>query len=391
MKKSLLALAALGAFAGAASAQSSVTLFGVVDVSGRSVTNVVANPAGPAGSTVSRRLNTLATDGIASSRLGFRGVEDIGGGLRAGFWLEGALAPDVGGGAKTAATTNGTTANGQDWQRRSTVSLIGGFGEIRLGRDYTPDFWNHTLYDPFGTNGVGNSTNTFGALNGSTALVRASNTIGYLLPNLGGVFGQVQVQAAEGATGQQHIGGRIGYGGGPVNVAVSFGRTTVSEVGFSDAKWTRINVGGSFRIGSFMTLMAQYNRGTADSDRARFQPGYAAGTDLDNVDVDHILVGGVIPFGASSIKFSYVRSDTKDGRNNGAANLSNRDASQFAVGYQYDLSKRTAIYATGARISNKSGTTARPIGGTYSISGAVAAPASGKSSTGLEAGIRHTF
>ncbi len=387
MKKSLLALAALVAFAGAASAQSSVTLFGVVDVNARSVTNTVAQGTG----SVSRRVNTLSTDGIASSRLGFRGVEDIGGGVRAGFWLEAALSPDTGAQGGAAGSAGTVTYN-----RRSTVSLMGGFGEIRLGRDYTPDFWNHTVYDPFGTNGVGSSVNTFGTFNTSTALVRANNTIGYFLPNLGGVFGQFQVSAAEGETGQKHIGFRVGYGGGPVNVALAYGRTDVNNTGFSTAKWTRVNLGGSFNLG-FMTLMAQYNRGVGDSPRvATATPAPPAGTTDDNVELNHYLIGGAIPFGASTIKFSYVGSDLKDSRNNGGANLSNRDASQFALGYQYDLSKRTALYGTGSRISNKKGTTARPIGGTYSVptgvsAAALAAPASGKASTGIEFGVRHTF
>ena len=73
MKKSLLALAVLGAFAGAASAQSSVTLFGIVDVNARYV------------KTGDVKIKSLGTDGINSSRLGFRGVEDLGGGLKAGF------------------------------------------------------------------------------------------------------------------------------------------------------------------------------------------------------------------------------------------------------------------------------------------------------------------
>ena len=77
MKKSLLALAVLGAFAGVASAQSSVTLFGIVDVNAKYVKNDGS----------SRRVS-LSTDGINSSRLGFRGVEDLGGGLKASFVLE---------------------------------------------------------------------------------------------------------------------------------------------------------------------------------------------------------------------------------------------------------------------------------------------------------------
>ena len=134
MKKSLLALAALTAFAGVASAQSSVTLFGLVDLNVRGVDNGIGTRS------------TLNQDGLGSSQIGFRGVEDLGGGLKAGFWIEGGMSPDTGG-------------TGQNWQRRSTVSLMGGFGEIRLGRDYTPTFWNHTVFDPFGTNGVGSQTN----------------------------------------------------------------------------------------------------------------------------------------------------------------------------------------------------------------------------------------
>ncbi|MDO8419003.1 MAG: porin, partial [Rubrivivax sp.] len=166
MKKSLLALAALTAFAGVASAQSSVTLFGVVDMSVRTVDNDNGSRT------------VMANDANASNRLGFRGVEDMGGGLRAGFWIEGGMTPDNG------------TASGQTWQRRSTVSLMGGFGELRLGRDYTPTFWNHTVFDPFGTNGVGSQTNVqTTAGSGATSLVRANNTIGYFLPAMGGLYG----------------------------------------------------------------------------------------------------------------------------------------------------------------------------------------------------------
>src|SRR5258706_15377894 len=136
MKKSLLALAVLGAFAGVASAQSNVTLFGIVDLSAKSVKNG-SNDA----------LRTMATDGINSSRLGFRGVEDLGGGMSAGFWLEAGLAADagnLGGSNGLAAPTNGSA---NTFNRRSTVSLMGGFGELRLGRDYTPAFCDTTGFD----------------------------------------------------------------------------------------------------------------------------------------------------------------------------------------------------------------------------------------------------
>ena len=104
---------------------------------------------------VSRR--ALANSGYNSSRLGFRGTEDLGGGLAASFWLE-------------APITNDDGATGvASFARRSTVSLSGGFGELRLGRDYTPTFWNDTVFDPFGTNGVGsNLINTANGFNAET-------------------------------------------------------------------------------------------------------------------------------------------------------------------------------------------------------------------------------
>lgn len=350
MKKSLLALAALTAFAGVASAQSSVTLFGIVDLGVRGVDNGIGTRS------------TLTQDGNASSRLGFRGVEDLGGGLKAGFWIEGALGPDTG------------NASGQTWQRRSTVSLMGGFGELRLGRDYTPTFWNHTVFDPFGTNGVGSQTNLMtqqnavqngsagGGTSGinvlgstSTTLVRADNTIGYFLPSLGGLYGQVQVALGEGATGNEYMGGRIGYAAGPVNVAVAYGETKDS-IGTADLKAG--NVGASFNMG-FMTLMGQYHEYKAGSAK---QTAY--------------LIGVTVPLGAGTLKASY-----------GMTNLKpiDRDATQVAIGYVYDLSKRTAVYVHASQVDNDAGL--RFVAGGGGKTNGVG----GFKSTGYELGLRHSF
>ena len=136
MKKTLIALAVLAA-AGAASAQSSVVLFGIVDAT-------IAHGSG----NVSNK-TFLTNSGYNSSRLGFRGVEDMGGGMNAGFWLEAGLSNDDGQGAGTnsnnqAAGSGASVAGrqGLTFNRRSTVSLGGSWGEIRLGRDYTPQFWS---------------------------------------------------------------------------------------------------------------------------------------------------------------------------------------------------------------------------------------------------------
>ena len=336
MKKSLLALAALTAFAGVASAQSSVTLFGIVDLSVNSVKN----------GSLSQKL--LSSDQLNSNRLGFRGVEDLGGGMRAGFWLEGAMSPDNG------------TAGGQTWQRRSTVSLMGGFGEVRLGRDYTPSFWNYTIFDPFGTNGMGSSLNIVSTLSsGATTLVRANNTVGYFLPAAGGVYGQVQVAAGEGATGNKYFGGRLGYAGGPVNVAVAYGKTDKTGAMIDD--YTDINFGGSFNMG-FMSLMGTYSK-----------------RDYSTADQKNIMVGLTVPFGQSTLKAAY---------NTASGSAKSLEAKQISFGYQYDLSKRTAIYATVSSLNNDGDAAT---GARFTIGQGPAQTRGGDSSKGYNLGVRHSF
>jgi predicted porin len=353
MKKSLLALAALTAFAGAASAQSSVTIGGIVDLAARSV----KNPAG--------ELKTLSPEGMQSNRLIIRATEDMGGGLRAGFWLEAAIAPDTGGGASGGAP--GATGGGLTWQRRSTLSVMGNFGEIRLGRDYTPTFWNHTLFDLFNTVGVAAQTNLHAGANplasGAGTFTRANNTIGYFLPSgLGGLYGQVMVAAGEGVavtpasggTANKYMGGRLGYAAGPVNVAAAWGKTS-KEGGMRDdlVAW---NVGGSYNFG-FMTLLGQYH-----------EYKYFGQTQKN------AYAGASIPFGASTIKLTYGKAG------------SFRSATQIGAGYQYDLSKRTALYSNFAQVDNKTGSNF-----TASGSGLGVGTATGFKSTGYEFGVRHAF
>lgn len=355
MKKSLLALAALTAFAGAASAQSSVTLFGVVDVNARNVKN------GSAGS-----IKSLSTDGNASSRLGLRGVEDLGGGMRAGFWIEGGLGADIG---SQGGGNGGATATGAQWNRRSTVSLMGGFGEVRLGRDYTPTFWNHTIFDPFGTNGVGSSTNiispapTVAPFGTAQTLVRANNSIGYFLPGgLGGLYGQVMIAAGENQVpGNKYTGFRLGYAAGPLNVAFAYGKTG-TQTGATGAM-KAMNLGGSFNMG-FMTLMGQYHK---------YEEGPVR-------DLTNYLIGGSVPMGAGAFKFSLGKtSRTLDSR-------AERDASQMVLGYTYDLSKRTTLYTHFSRVKNDAG-----LNYTAGVGGPARAAGTSFTSTGYEFGVRHNF
>ena len=368
MKKSLLALAALTAFAGAASAQSSVTLFGVVDLAVRQLDyNGVQQ-------------SQLATDGNASSRLGFRGVEDLGGGMKAGFWLEGSLSADTG--TMPLASIDGGSGNAAAiFQRRATVSLMGNFGEVRLGRDYTPTFWNWTVFDPFGTNGVGAATNlgleVAGLAPGGSysTLVRSNNTVGYFLPAMGGIYGQVMMSACENVSGNKYAGGRIGYAAGPINVAASYGTTAVTP----SVDGTNWNAAGNFNAGAIGTFSAFYGE-----------------LEVGSLKQKNAYVGYQIPFGATTLKASYgevKRSGTPAtvlcGAVVSASCVAQGDAKQIALGFTYDLSKRTALYGTYAQIQNN-GTRFRS--GALATAGAQAAYLSlGKDSTGYEFGVRHSF
>lgn len=364
MKKSLIALAALTAFAGAASAQSSVTLFGIVDAAYAHV----SNSGGPSAT-------GLTNSGLNSSRLGFRGIEDMGGGLRAIFWIEGALSNDDG------------NAAGQTWQRRSTVALAGNFGEIRLGRDYTPSFWNLTVYDPFGTVGVGQyqgigmigaagATAGVAATTAGVNAVRANNTIGYFLPgNLGGFNGQFQVafgeQLSSAANKSQadYFGFRLGYGAGPLSVHYGYGNSKGAS-GASNIKYN--NLGASFDMG-VAKLMGQWSQ-------------EKAGT---GAKVRGMLIGATVPMGQGELRASYADFDVKGTAGSGASaiNANPNDWSKMAIGYGYNLSKRTQMYATYARVSND-GTQNKAVNNN-GLSAGNAVP--GKNSTGYELGVRHAF
>ena len=339
MKKSLLALAVLGAFAGVASAQSSVTLFGTVDLSAKYVKN-----------DGSARRVSLSQDGINSSQLGFRGVEDLGGGLKASFILLSGVSADTG-------RDSGDTA-GKAFNRKATVSLLGGFGEVRLGRDYTPTFWNNTIFDAFGTNGLGDSSHVGLGLFQST-FVRADNSIGYFLPsNIGGVYGQFMVAAAEGVNTGKYVGGRVGFAAGPFDIAGAYAQSGI--VG-STEKAKTANIGGSYDLG-VVKLMGYYDQ-------------------TKQLTVKQTRVSGsvVVPLGQGEIhaSFSQGKLDT----------AAAPKAQQLALGYVYNLSKRTAMYGTVAQVSNKNGATASIAGGTAQT----AAPTASGKSKGFEVGVRHFF
>jgi predicted porin len=353
MKKSLLALAVLGAFAGAASAQSSVTLWGVVDLSANNIKN---------GSTTTQ---LLASDQLNSNRLGFRGIEDLGGGLKAGFWLEAGMnnaTGYAGGGSGNVAAGDSNSA--QLFNRRSTVSLISDkLGELRIGRDYDPSFWNTVFDDVNGANGLGEGLNLISGLgSGATTIARANNSIGYFLPSgIGGVYGQAMVAAGQGLPGNKYYGGRIGWGAGPIDVNASYGDTKTNNPG--DFKmW---NLGGSWNFG-VATLYGFYNE-----------------TKWNNLKEGVYEVSVSVPIGQLELRGVYGHANNSGTTQSGVSTDAN-DANLYSVEAVYNLSKRTAMYATFAEIKNKGAA------GFTVIPGA-AGSAVGTNSTGYNLGIRHSF
>ena len=335
-KPSLLALAALAlTAAGSASAQSNITLFGVVDLGIRHVNNA------------GTKQKQMSTDGLQSSRLGFRGIEDMGGGLKAGFWLESALSADTG-------TTNAT----RFWHRRATVSLSSNnLGELRLGRDLVPTWTAMADFDPFGTVGIGDTGRLISLPGGVDTQIRADNMVSYFTPALGGFYGQLSVAAGEGVAGKKYMGGRGGFRSGPIDVSLAYSQT---EVTTDDVKLAV--VGGSYDFGMLKVMAsAQQAEYQADKDR-------------------HYNVGATAPLGPGLIRGSYTKADGS------GPGIGNRDADQFAIGYVHNLSKRTALYGTYAQIKNK-GTATYTVG---NISG-FTMPTTQEDSKGFELGLRHSF
>lgn len=352
MRKSVMIVALLGA-SGAATADSSLTVFGVADAA---LTRISGSGAG------SR--TGLSSGGNAASRLGFRGMEDLGGGLSAGFWLESAVGLDTGG------------ASGLTFQRRSTLSLLGPWGELRLGRDYAPSWWNIALLDPYGARGVGTSQafNNFGY-----NAIWNNNSIGYFLPrSLGGLYGQVQIAFGEKGSSSfnkkqgDSWGGRLGYASGPLNVAIAY--TEYKQViGASDVAPVAIgrnlkmaNIGATWDLG-WIKPVAYYG-----VERVSDAP---AGANR----LDSLLLGATAPLGKGELRATIARYDLKQSAN---------DFRKVSLGYGHSLSKRTQLYATVARLSNK-GASARSLSADGMA--ALGPIRAGGSSTGVDLGLRHSF
>ena len=366
MKKSLIALAVLAA-SGAAMAQSSVTLFGIVDTN-VSYLDGVSNAAG----TNTESKYGIGTSGNATSRLGFRGVEDLGGGLKAGFHLEGEIFGDDG------------NASGFNFKRRSTVSLAGGFGEVRLGRDLTPGYSKTSSYDLFGQVGIGqfmgwsdwNGDNqTTANSNNDANGIRSSNMISYYTPNFSGFtaglgYGFDEKADTTNSKKGRYVGGYVAYDNGPLSVALSYDESSALTLGsgataVNGADRNRLTLGGSYDLNVVkLNAILQQTKDDVPGGSER--------------KVNAYMLGASAPVGAGEVKLQYALYDQK---------AIDSKAHQISLGYVHNLSKRTAVYGTVAYMDNKD---ASKLNLSAKGLGTIDARA-GDSQTGVQVGIRHSF
>lgn len=349
MKKSLLALAVLGAFAGAAQAQTAVTIYGVVDAGvsrgygdeAAAFTNSAANntTAATAGRVGARTF--LHSGGSAGSRLGFRGTEDLGNGLSGIFTLEHGFTVDNGGFADTTRMFN----------RQAFVGLKSNtFGTVSLGRQQNLVRLALLDFDPFALGYAGTSANLL-----STYGQRMDNSLKYATPSFGGFTAEVIYgfgERNETDEGQQYE-GSLGYANGPIGVKL---------VHHTSRGITQGGIGGGIPLARTNAIFGSYNFGMAklalgfmDNDVSGagtavtpanatalgLGPTGPGGTTTESRDY---LVGLTVPFGPNTLRASYIRKNDRTALE--------ADATQYALSYDYALSKRTSFYTSWARINS---------------------------------------
>jgi predicted porin len=318
MKKIAL-VAALAAFAVPAFAQSSVTLWGRIN------TTVESQKTGNAD-----RIAVLQNN---ASRLGFKGMEDLGGGLKASFWLEHGLNSDDG------------KASGDFWNREAAVQLSGAFGAVKLGR-WTPGSYFATAdYISMHNHDTGTSEDRLYSGAGFTS----KNKVGYFTPSYAGFTGELALHAGEGAPGDARGYDLSGnYDQGPLHLGAGY-----SKQGSGKQYAVRgLYELGAFTFGGYYQMEDAGTGSNATRNIGRVSAMYTMGASEFHVNVGGTEAGGL----SAALGNNY--------RTNGAK--------QYTLGYNYNLSKRTKVYGFYTAIDS----TARNSVGDFSS---------------LAAGIRHNF
>jgi predicted porin len=402
MKKSLLAVAVLGAFAGAANAQSSVTLYGIGEATleiGRKATQTTVqqaiNPAtgaiivsnvASAQSKPSLRLQDGNSEGLGSSRFGLRGVEALGGGLSASFQFEagfriddGTVTPGGGGNGGGSGDSGGAF-----FGRTAKIGLSGDFGSVELGRMVNPAFAVQ------GNSWAAGASNGLFDAGASTAApmggVRTSNAIQYTTPNLGGFTAKLLYGAPE-AKGSSTVGTvttttpanpkvdlALEYANGPIYVGFGYDRAKTGSIGAatvgSDVKG--YTFGGSFDLG-FVKPFVNYTR----------QEGVTTNTPVTLpllptpivvaspravLDESSWSIGATMPLGTMRLVAGYGSSKTDVTVNQVAGTATGEiEEKAFQLGLLVPLSRRTTItsnfgqykseWPAGALLKNAAGQT----------------------------------
>ena len=328
MKKSLIAIAALAA-AGAAAAQSSVTMYGQVNTGYEYSKTDITNKSGVKTTT---KTTGFQNDRVKTSRLGFKGEEALGNGLSATFALEmGFNAND------------GTFKSGAAFDRKATVGLKGAFGEVRIGKDSTP---------------MNEFDGSFKAIDRTTTLAKqvAGRDASWEGRPTGlfynGSFSGVSVSAAIGndservktagvTTAKQDTavyGLGLGYNGGAWAVGAAVQLDTEKTLS-DDVKKTNYGVGASYDF-NVAKVYGQYEGG---------QYKNKASTVADKYSYDQFAVGVSAPFGATTLSAEYAYNKAKDTQ---GADVYKYKGNVFAVQAEYAFSKRTSLVARAGQVAN---------------------------------------
>jgi len=305
----IIALAVAGLVSGAAFAQSNVTVYGVVDIGYQSQSSHTK-----AGTNSLRGLN----DGLQSgSRIGFRGTEDLGGGLKASFVLEQEIINDV---QNTAGMFGGTN-------RQSYLALSGNFGTAAFGHQYTPQFLMDAKLDPFGRGLSGSQARIKRDINN-----RVSNLAAYISPNFNG-FNVIAGYTMNATADEKVVNGgnnktwaiNPNYSAGPLYVGLNIHQVKADTAGANNVADKAMDLGASYDLG-MVKLAGEYStRKQANVDNRRY---YMLGATIRVSAVGNVLL-------------SY-----NNGRDKLAANTKER---QTAIGYTHAMSKRTNVYTSLAK------------------------------------------
>jgi predicted porin len=330
LKKLLLSAALGAAFASPAFAQTNVTVSGLVDNYAGSV-----RMSGDTGKT-----SAVNSGGLTTSWIGFKGTEDLGGGLKANFALTSFLRTDTG-------EFGRFPGNETLFSRDAHVGLSGGFGAVSLGRDLAPNFLPTILFNPFGDSfafsplilhadvPLFNKSGWTNSLAGDTGW---SNEIMYTTPSFGGLTANLHYQLGEvpGDNGKKNVGANLLYFSGPLSLTAFYhnvkvnnplpgaaGVVQTSPLGANAARQSAWMVGGSYDF-AVAKLFATYGKTSHDIP----------------MDDKTLSLGVSVPAGGGKVLAAWAQT-----KRNGAAVGADQKRNTASVGYDYDLSKRTDLYA----------------------------------------------